>query len=95
MIRALRLTGALAALLALAACADTRPVVDPHNQVPFPGSKPVVDPDAVSWDPGGSNEDNLVQTADPAGDPRCTRLAARTLKPAFRCQHDGVSYVMQ
>ena len=96
MIRITKLAGIAATALLLSACAqDSRPVVDPHNQVPFPGSKPVVNPDAVSDDLGGPIETNVVQIQDPAGDPRCTRLDADTLKPAWRCAHDGVSYVRQ
>lgn len=92
----IKTAAAAATALLLAACAqDTRPIVDPHNQVPFPGSKPVVNSDAISHDLGGPIETNTAQVQEPASDPRCTPLSSGTLKPAWRCVHDGVSYVLQ
>lgn len=88
--------GLIAGAALLSACAqDNRHIVDPHNQVPFPGSRPVVNDNALSDDLGGPIETNVVQVQDPARDPACARLDIGTLKPVWRCAHDGVSYVLQ
>ena len=85
---------AVAAALLLGACSgNDGPAVDPHNQVPFPGSNPVTDPDALSDDLGGPIENAVPQVADPAVDPRCSPLSTDALMPSYRCTVNGVTYV--
>lgn len=74
-----------------------RPVADPTRQVPIPGAKvpggglaallPDLGPPPVIR--------NVAVPADPAADPACSPVDQPTLKPAYSCQIDGVSFVVQ
>ncbi|MBK1666991.1 hypothetical protein CKO28_02900 [Rhodovibrio sodomensis] len=88
-----------AALALLTACADDRrPVIDPHDQVPFPGSNPVSHPNSAVSDwplAQGDIAKPVARVTSPEIDPRCELLDAGSLKPAYLCEVAGNTYVLQ
>jgi hypothetical protein len=88
-----------AILTLMTACAkDGRQVVDPHDQVPFPGSNSVSHQNSAVSDwplDQGDIVKPVARVTSPEIDPRCELLDSGTLKPAYLCEVAGNTYVLQ
>lgn len=77
--------------------AAPRIVADPTRQVPIPGAK-VPGGGLGAWLPDLGPAPairNAGVPADPAADPACSPIDQPTLKPAYSCRVNGVSFVVQ
>lgn len=85
--------------LALVGCSGdpgARLVAEPARQVPIPGAEvPGTFWHWLVWPATETPHRAVAQVAEPAAHDACQPLAGDLLKPAYRCRHGRVTYVLQ